>query len=97
MTNTNSDSGLPPAIDFDSAPPSREFVELVPFDFAWRHRFCAVSIDDQHVVLVSTDETPASVIARICEQLSRPCQLATATDEQICRLIARAYEQSRST
>lgn len=96
MSPTNSDSGIPPAIDFESAPPCREFLELVPFEFAWRHRFCAVTIDN-HDVIVSTDDTPASVIARICEQLPRPCKLAQATDEQICRLIARAYEQSRST
>lgn len=97
MPSPHSDSGLPPSIDFNTAPPCREFVELVPFEFAWRHRFCAVTIDDKHDVIVSTDDTPASIIARICEQLPRPCQLAQATDEQVCRLIARAYEQSRST
>ncbi|MBL8887940.1 MAG: hypothetical protein JNK16_14885 [Phycisphaerales bacterium] len=85
------------SIDLETARPSRDFHALVPFDFAWRHRFCAVSIDDTHDLIVATDDTPPSVIAKVTEAMPRPCQLALATDEQICRLIARTYEQSRST
>jgi len=86
-----------PVVDLETATPSREFLSLVTFEFAWRHRFCAVTIDDIHDLIVATEDTPASVIARICERLPRTCQLTHATDEEVCRLIARAYEKPRPT
>jgi len=93
--NHESNSPADPVVDLDTAPPSRDFLALATFEFAWRHRFCAVSIDDTHDLLVITDDTPASVIARISEGLPRECRLLHVTDEQVCRLIARAYEKPR--
>lgn len=78
-----------------TAPPSRDFLALITFEFAWRHRICAVSIDATHDLLVITDDTPASVIAHIAERLPRPCEIVRVTDEEVCHLIARAYQQSR--
>jgi hypothetical protein len=94
-TDPHPESDAQPIIDLDTAPPSREFLALVTFEFAWRHRFCAVSIDHTHDLLVITDDTPPSVVARISERMPRECQLLQTTDEQVCRLIARAYEKPR--
>lgn len=93
----NSDSNPDPVVDLDAARISADFVALVHFDSAWRNRFCAVTLDDETDLLVVTDDTPASIIAHICEQLPRTCTLLHASDEQVRRLIARAYDQSRST
>ncbi|MGH7244811.1 MAG: hypothetical protein ACREJD_15465 [Phycisphaerales bacterium] len=81
--------------DLETAPPSREFLAIATFDFAWRNRLCAIDVDEIHVLLVTTSDTPPNVVARICERLTRECQVIEVSDEEICRLITRAYEQPR--
>jgi len=99
MPPADADPNSPPdpVVDLEAAIPSRDFLGLVTFEFAWRHRFCAVTVDDAHDLIVATEDTPPSVIARICERLPRECQLTHASDEAVCRLIARAYEKPRPT
>ncbi|MBN8597787.1 MAG: hypothetical protein J0L78_08950 [Planctomycetes bacterium] len=97
MNNSDPNPASDPAVDLDAARISADFVALVHVDSAWRNRFCAVTLEDDTDLLVVTDDTPASIIARISEQLPRQCSLLHVSDERVCRLIARAYDQSRST
>ncbi|MBX3381706.1 MAG: hypothetical protein KF805_16555, partial [Phycisphaeraceae bacterium] len=80
------------SIAIDTAPPSADFIAIVSFDSAWRNRFCAVALET-HDLIVFTDDTPPSIIARTAEQLPRDCDVIRATDEEVRRLIARAYER----
>lgn len=83
--------------DFESLPPSDDFISRFSREEALRLGCCAVKIDDEHDLLVALANTPPSTIANVGEKLRRECEAAIATREQLNRLIARAYPQSHST
>ncbi|MBX3388060.1 MAG: hypothetical protein KF691_01250 [Phycisphaeraceae bacterium] len=83
--------------DLNTALPSPDFVALITFEFAWRYRVCAVSMSDTEDLLVTTADTPLSIIARIADRLPKFCHQTEASEEEVLDLIGRAYERPRST
>ena len=83
--------------DLKTAPPSPDFVALVSFDLAWRHRICAVVLDDSRDLLVTFGQPPLDVVARIVDRLPKFCEQVEVSEEEVLELIGRAYERPRST
>lgn len=83
--------------DLKAASPSPDFVALIPFDLAWRHRICAVVLDDARDLLVTVGQPPLDVVARITERLPKFVEVVEASEAEVIDLIGRAYERPRST